>query len=185
MKTIFITEDKLQLLNSNDDREVTFYEFLTKTKSFLKDLLNKPNEAKPDELFNDFGYSKEDLINKMKDLNMIQCDEKIDEVSVENEKGVHKKVAKHSIKYKIPRKRFNEKLHELYKDLFSPKETVTEEGEGMGGATNCSGVLGGANPSAGTYDAPIGGVQRRKFYTDALSRNKDEKNGSISMNRVN
>ncbi len=61
------------------------------------------------------------------------------------------------------------------------EDVVTEEGEGgaaFAGATN-------ANISAAAmFDVPMGGVQRKKFYGDTLKRNKDEKNGSMSMNRV-
>jgi hypothetical protein len=55
----------------------------------------------------------------------------------------------------------------------------------MGGATSCGNVMqgGGSNPDSGQYTVPFGNIQRRKFYSSSLKRNKDEKNGSISMNR--
>jgi hypothetical protein len=61
---------------------------------------------------------------------------------------------------------------------------ITEDGEG-GGATSCGSAMqgGGTNPDAGQFITPISPIQRRKFYSDTLKRNKDKKNGSISMNR--
>ena len=192
MKKIYIKEEKfslLNLINEDKQREVTFYEFFMNAKAFLKDLLNKPEKAKPSELFDTYNISKNELLNKMSDLGLIKSDEKIIEVPVEEEK-THpfgkKMVSKHIVKYKIPKSHFEEKMHELYKELFEKKSLVKEDGEGgMGGATSCGGVMqgGGSNPSAGQYEAPLGPVQRRKFFEPTLTRNKDEKNGSISMNR--
>lgn len=60
---------------------------------------------------------------------------------------------------------------------------LSEDGEGAmgtGGATSCGNVMqgGGSNPSAGQYDVPFQADKETK------KRNKDFKNGSISMHRV-
>jgi hypothetical protein len=141
----------------------------------------------------------------MTDLGIIKKNEKIDEVLVDESK----KVAKHYVQYKVPKRNFEDKVKELYKEVMSEQSVfsneqelvdeikamdydnayasrggLNEEGEG-GGATSCGSVMqaGGINPDAGQYTAPFGSVQRRKFYGDTLKRNKDSKNGSISMNR--
>lgn len=127
MKKVYIKENKLHLLiqEGENKKEVTFYEFFINAKSFLKDLLTKPSEAEPSELFKSNGISKNDLLNKMKSLNIIKSDERIDEVPVpvEEEKKTHpygtKLVSKHYVKYSIPRKRFEDKMKELYKELFT------------------------------------------------------------------
>lgn len=224
MKTIYIKENKLSLLvqESDEKKEVTFYEFFINAKSFLKDLLSKPSEAEPSELFKSNGISKNELLSKMKEIGLIKSDERIDEVPVEEEKKTHpygkKLVAKHYIKYSIPRKRFEDKMKELYKDLFTEcgrkqvfkdteqlitdildmdsdnayknrggydKDLMSEDGAASGGATSCGNVMqgGGTNPDAGQFITPLSPIQRKKFYGDTLKRNKDEKNGSISMNR--
>lgn len=79
---------------------------------------------------------------------------------------------------------------DLYEIIRESVEMVLEDG-----AASCGSVMGsgaglsdgttssdGSNPSAGYYDAPMGTI-KKGFYTDTLKRNKDEKNGSISMNR--
>ena len=67
------------------------------------------------------------------------------------------------------------------------KNLVSEEGAAAagGGATSCGNVMqgGGGNPDSGQYTTPMGSVQRRKFWEPAMTRNKDEKNNSVSMNR--
>lgn len=216
-RRVYISESQLKrLAEYANNEEMTFYEFFTRTKSFLKDLLNKPNEADVDPSLSKKGITKDGLINAMKEIGLLKSKETIDEVEIEESKHPFgkKMVAKHYIKYMIPRNRFFDKMKELYKDLIKEcvkpvfknedeiiddvlmnsdgeyhtrggyKKVVTEDGEG--GATSCGSVMqgGGGNPEAGQYTVPFGQVQRRKFYGDSLKRNKDEKNGSITMNRL-
>ena len=136
--------------------------------------------------------------------------------TVEEEKKTHpygtKLVAKHYIKYSIPRKDFENKIKKLYKELFFEnvkkhvfgnteklitdildmdsdnayknrggydKEVIDEDGTAAGGgagATNAFGV-------GGQYTTPMSPIQRKSFWKPALKRNKDEKNGSMTMNR--
>lgn len=213
MTKIYIKENQVSLLINEEQREeVTFYEFVINVKQFLKDLLKKPIEAKPSDLLTKAGLTKDELLKKMKDIGMIKSEERIDEVPVE-ESTKHpygtKLVAKHYVSYKIPRKRFKEKMQELYKDCISEcntkqvfsdtkqiindvldmdGETYKNRGgydESLVSETDCGVVMqgGGGNPSAGQYDVPLSSPQRRGFWKPALKRNKDEKNKSISMNR--
>lgn len=206
MKNIYITENQLKKIFEQKNEEVTFYEFFVNVKKFLKDLLTKPSDAEPSSILTR-NISKNELLQKMSDLGIIKKSEKIDEVTVEE--GT-KKVAKHFVQYKVPKRNFEEKVKELYKDIVSENIStksvfgneqelvdeiknmdhdnayktrggLNEEGEGGGAA------IGGATSttSAGEYGytVPFGGVQRRKFYEPALKRNEDEENKSISMNR--
>lgn len=190
MKKIYINESQLDIIkNGIDDKEVTFYEFFINTKSFLKDLLNKPSVAEPSDIFKQKGITKDDLISNMKKNGLLISNERIDEVPSSD--GSSHKVAKRFITYKIPKENFESKIHLLYKELFNEShdssniKIVMEDGSAGAGATNCGGVMqgGGGNPSAGQYEAPMSPVQRRKFWEPAMTRNKDEKNNSISMNR--
>lgn len=208
MKNIYITENQLIMLSEQENEEVTFYEFFVNVKKYLKDLLTKPADAEPNSILTR-NISKNELLKKMTDLGIIKKSEKIDEVPVEE--GT-KKVAKHYVQYKVPKRNFEEKVKELYKEVvsenisksvfgneqelvdeiknmdydnaYATRGGLNEEGEG-GGATSCGSVMqgGGSNPDAGQYTTPFGNVQRRSFYSDTLKRNKDSKNGSISMNR--
>lgn len=208
MKNIYITENQLKKLYEQENEEVTFYEFFVNVKKYLKDLLTKPADAEPSSILTR-NVSKNELLKKMTDLGIIKKSEKIDEVTVEEDT---KKVAKHFVQYKVPKRNFEEKVKELYKEVvsenisksvfgneqelvdeiknmdydnaYATRGGLNEEGEG-GGATSCGSVMqgGGLNPDAGQYTTPFGNVQRRSFYGDTLKRNKDSKNGSISMNR--
>jgi hypothetical protein len=118
MKKIYITESQLQMLKEKKD-EVLFQEFIIGVKSFLKDLLKNPGNAKLSDIFSANNISKKDLLNKMADLGLIKTKERIDEVPIEESS---KKVAKRFASYKVPRARFKEKMEQLFKELFN--ETV-------------------------------------------------------------
>ena len=209
MKNIYITKQQLSFLSENEKKEITFYEFFVSVKKFLKDLLQNPNDVKLDSNLQRYA-SKNELLDKMTDLGIIKKTEKIDEVFSD---AKQKKIARHLVQYKVPKRNFNEKVQELYKDVELMRENtrfvfadeqqlvdeikamdsdgayanrggLNEEGEG-GGATSCGSVMqgGGSNPNAGQFTVPFGDVQRRGFYKDALKRNKDSKNGSISINK--
>ena len=122
MKKIYISEDKLRVLMNEMNEEVTFYEFFVNAKSFLKDLLTKPYEAEPSGLFKKKGISKDELVKKMKDIGLLKSDERIDEVPIDE----GKKVAKHFIKYMIPKNRFEDKMKELYRDMFNESYVLKE-----------------------------------------------------------
>ena len=212
MKKIFITEEQFQLLKELNE-EVTFFEFYTNIKTFLKDLLNKPTEAEPNSILLN-KISKDGLLKKMDKMGIIVKKERVDEVPVS---GSDKKVGKCFVQYQVPKHNFEAKVKSLYKDLFvesikTPQvfkdnkqiindmlsmdndnaykerggydENLVSE-DGMGGATSCGSVMqgGGSNYNDGQYTVPFGDVQRKSFYGDTLKRNKDKKNGSISMNR--
>lgn len=125
MKKVYIKENQLHLLEQ-EEKEVTFYEFFINVKSFLKDLLTKPSEADVSDIFKTKGISKNGLISKMKNIDLIKSDDRIDEIPVEEEKKTHpygkKMVAKRFVKYSIPRENFEKKVKELYKDIFTESE---------------------------------------------------------------
>lgn len=169
MKTVYLTEKQIRLLQEKKE-EITFYEFVIGIKSFLKDLLKKPADATPSDLFTRNHISKKELLNKMTDLGLIKRTDRIDEVPIEEDK----QVAKRYVTYKVPKSRFKEKVKELYKDLFVESQRVQvfkdndeliqnildmdtdnaykarggydqslvkEDGLGGGGASSCSSVM--------------------------------------------
>lgn len=183
---IYIKENKLSLLKESQE-EVTFFSFFNNIKQFLKELLNDPINAKPNEFLRKQGFNKSGLVKKLIDKGIITKKEDIKEVpNTMSEDSSEESV--YSVQYNVPKKNFEKKIHRLYSKLYE-NEVIEEDGEGsVGGGGSISAGLGGATNSnisaAAMYDAPFGGVQRRKFYGDALKRNKDEDNGSISMNRL-
>lgn len=208
-KTIIITEKQYKLIREGLEREITFYEFAKSVKGFLKQLLDKPSEAEVDNLLHD-EISKKELLKSLKDLGMLNYTEKIEEVEDE---VLGKKVGKRFIQYSIPKTNFNDKMHKLYnsiikesKSVFSNEDAEVEKIKKMdsngdykkrGGLrkedtlneTDCAGVgaVGDGSDSSGQYATPFSAVQRKQsyksFWKKSLSRNKNEDNKSISINK--
>lgn len=209
---IYISESKLHLLKESND-EVTFYSFFTNVKNFIQELLVDPINAKPNDFLRAHGFNRSGLVKKLVDRGIITKKEDIKEVSEEGDNkqskySVQFKVPKKNFEKKMHRlysrlfegdydtpvfSNQEKMIHDIYSmdsdNAYrerggvkrSENEIVKEDGEGgvsaFGGATNSN------ISAAAMYDTPFGGVQRKKFYSDTLKRNKDSKNKSISMNR--
>ena len=126
MKTVIIREDKLMLIKESSD-EVTFYQFFTELKNFIKDLLDDPIGAKPSSFFTSHSLNRSTLINKMIDRNIIVRKENIDEPN--DADGNMKSM--HYVQFKVPRKNFEQKIKRLYSYFFEngKKKTVNENKE--------------------------------------------------------
>ena len=124
MKNIYITENQFHILTEKENEEVTFYEFFVNIKKYLKDLLTKPADAEPNQKLL-HNIDKSELLKKMTDLGIIKKNEKIDEVLVDESK----KVAKHYVQYKVPKRNFEEKVKELYKEVMSEQSVFANEQE--------------------------------------------------------
>ena len=183
MKQIFLTESQISVIKESEE-EITFYRFFTELKSFLKELLKDPINAKPGKMFTSHMISRSKLMNKMLDLKIIVKKEGFDEPSDadNNKKSVHK------IKYSVPVSNFERKIHRLYSFYFErnkeKNEVIKEDGECGCDASN-AGVTNASISANAMYDAPFGGVQKRSIYNNidmkpALAR-KDGKNGSMSI----
>lgn len=117
MRKIIIKEDSLGLLKRSNE-EVTYFEFMSSLKAFLKLLLSDPYNADVDELFKSHGYSRNDVLGKLKELHMVVPTENVTETPKDELDANSKLVAKHTIKYDIPRKRFKEKSQVMFKEMF-------------------------------------------------------------------
>lgn len=110
---VYINESKLPLLRESNE-EVTFYEFFTKTKNFIKDLLSDPINAKPDNMFKAHGISRSTLLNKLLDRGIVIKKEDIKEPN--DADGKMKSM--HYIQYKVPKKNFEQKIKRLYQYFY-------------------------------------------------------------------
>lgn len=154
MKTIYINENMVSEVVKYINNEMTFFDFLSHTKAFLKQLMTNPLNADVDDYMKENGVNRETLIKQLLNRGIIEKDNKI--VTTDN-------TDKFSTSYLVPKKNFDRKMERLYSELFENDEIIEEEG---GGATGCAGCLGGggSNPEAGTYTTPLGKVQRRTIY---------------------
>ena len=134
--------------------EVTYGEFKTHTKDFLKQLITKPSQAKVDDFLlnclREKGMSQSDFVKALLSSGVIERKEKVDDGLGENGSGK----PTFSIAYKVPGYRFEHKLKKLHISLF---EENVPDGELLE-ATACAG------DGAGQFVQPFAPVQRRTVY---------------------
>lgn len=165
MKRIRITESQYQLLKEFQD-ELTYYKFYSGVVDFLNWLLQSPSDAQPNDILKSHGITRKLLIQGLVDRGILTRKNKVVEVPSEDGKMTSKMLAK----YSVIRKNFEKKLHRLHIQLCEcSKPNVTmldEDGAASIGGMSCGFAMqgGGSNPSAGQYDAPVSGVQKRKFW---------------------
>jgi hypothetical protein len=122
-RIVYLTENQLVTLSESKD-EVTFYKFFNEVKNFIKNLLDDPVNAKPSSFFKEHNISKTKLLNKMLDRGIIAKKEDIREPN--DADGKMKSM--HYIKYKVPKKNFEQKIRILYSYFFE-KNNIENEGE--------------------------------------------------------
>jgi hypothetical protein len=154
MKRIFVNKETLKEAVDYLNNEITFFGFLSHTKTFLKELLTNPINANTDDYLQNNGLDRKTLLGALMARNIVEKESKIEE---KNDSDVF------SISYKIPKRNFERKMRRLYSSLFEKNEisestTIVE--------TDCGGAMqgGGENPDAGQFITPIGKVQRRRIY---------------------
>lgn len=146
-KKIIFNENTISLFESLSE-EVTYYNFLSHIKSFLKDLLVNPATAKPSAILLSKGLNRNRLIDVMLKRGIITRDESINDDDEPT----------YTVKYNIPKKNFDKKIKRLYSKFFEvnipSSQKINEDGEG--GVTNAS--------SSGQFSQPVFPIQRRKIY---------------------
>ena len=137
--------------------EITFYNFYSQIRAFVKQLLKQPIEAKPGSTLKKLGLTKDRLIKILLKRKIIPRKE-----SIKDKTDGIQGDAKYVVKYKPAEKsstRFEREVHKMYgayveKNLPSKKQ-VNEEGEGG----DCCGSDGGGVTDGATS-------QRRKIYVN-------------------
>lgn len=134
--------------------EVTYYEFLSHTKDFLKQLITKPSTARIDEFLekalSEIGMSQKEFLKLLLDRNIVERKESIDDKLTPDHQEVTFK-----IKYMIPRDKFERKMKKLHIELF--EKNIIDDEQSVDEATGCGGA-------SGQFSAPLFPVQRRKVY---------------------
>lgn len=116
MKKIIFSESALTVIKESEE-EVTFYRFFVEIKKVLKNLLSDPFNIEMPDFFKKHGISKTTLMNKMLNKGLITKTEKINE-PVDAEGNKH---SMHYLKYTVPKKNFEQKIHRLYSYFFENK----------------------------------------------------------------
>lgn len=113
MRKVYINEDKMKLIAESEE-EYTFFQFFNDMKSFIKDLLNDPIHARPNERLKQHGISNDEARTKLQDGGIIIKTEKIDEPFDE---ATGKQTSRYYLSYKVPKKDFKKKMRRLYQKL--------------------------------------------------------------------
>jgi hypothetical protein len=166
MKTIIISESQAKMLKKvleSKNKIMTEEAFFCHVKSYLKQLLRRPQYAQPDEFLKANGLDGKTLLSHLVDNDIVIKKTKI-ESSGDKDRFI--------ISYKIPRENFEGKMLKLYSELFENnvnENTITEDGcSGMGiaGATTCDG-------SSGAFVQPTFPMMRRGLKTESEDINEE------------
>lgn len=113
---------------SEEKEEVTYYRFLSEVKAFLAKLMSKPIDAKPSKYLIDRGVTKEKLIRDLRNKGVLERHEKILDST-----NSDKKKATYTVKYKVRKKNFEDRIHWLYAKYFEKNvnESVFEDEDSM------------------------------------------------------
>lgn len=168
-KTILISEDVARQIA--DELNMTEYKFKSNVKQFLHDLLVDPSNAKVPFIFKQNGYSRKRLIYFLTHYDLLRKSERISDKDDNGEP----KTATMMVKFQVPKKDFDRKLHKLYIRLFEDntrqkQEDLTEDGEACG-ATTC-------DASSGQFSQPAFPMQRRTF-NEEMNIEEDTTCGSV------
>lgn len=112
MKTIIISESQAKRLKKvleNKNKNMTEEAFICHVKSYLKQLLRRPQYAQPDEFLKANGLDGKTLLSHLVDNDIV-----IKKTKIENSGDKDR----FNISYKIPRENFEEKVLKLYSELF-------------------------------------------------------------------
>ena len=144
--------DRFILLAEAVEEEMTFYKFLSNVKSFLRNLLTDPVNAKPSVELLAKGLNRSRLINQLANSGIIVKDEKI----TDRDDDGNPVKASMTVKYKVPKRDFERNVQKLFIRLFEKNLPVKKETVECGdGATSAD--------ASGQYSQPVFPMQRREM----------------------
>ena len=112
MKTIIISESqakRLKKILENKNKNMTEEAFICHVKSYLKQLLRRPQYAQPDEFLKANGLDGKTLLSHLVDNDIVIKKTKIESSGDKD---------RFNISYKVPRDNFEERVLKLYSELF-------------------------------------------------------------------
>lgn len=185
-RNIIITESMAEEIE--DMLYPTPFKFTGHLKKFLAGILEDPCGTEVGEFFSGNGITKDLLLKSLMDLAIIKRHMDIDDHDADG----NPHTAKMIVRYTVPKSHFNDKVKELFNELFpdggNVKMKVNEEG---GGATSCSGVDGngfgsgefvqplfGTVASKGSIYNPKPGRKKRKKVDESVSEVRDSDTSS-------
>jgi len=170
-RTIVLTESQLKLINEKMD--VSPDKFNSNIRYFLHQLISDPVNAQPPTALKAVGITRSKLINLLIKRGIIEKHEKLNDKDKDgNFKTATMKVSftvkdkvPDELEYRVPKNDFDRKIEKLRREIFEKNvptkaaevynRQLSEDGEGMGGATSAA--------SSGAFIQPIGVAIGRKI----------------------
>ena len=118
MRKVYINEDSIpevKKLIEESEEKMSFLYFYEQIRDFIKDLLNDPMGAVPSKPLRIRGLHNGKLRKMLRDANIIQMKEKIDEPHSEETGEIE---SRYYLSYKVPKKDFKKKIRRLYQKVF-------------------------------------------------------------------
>lgn len=122
MKKVILNNEHIEKLKSylkEDKDEVTFYQFSSQLKNFLRELLSHPSNPQLSDFWKMHGFTKNKLIEYLLKIGMIEKDEKLNEEIPEE--------VRMDISYKIPKKDFERKQKKTFIKFFEKNLPMKQE----------------------------------------------------------
>lgn len=153
-----------------NNKEVTYYRFLSEVKSFLAKLLHDPIKAEPSKYMKDLGFTRSRIINLLIKKDLLERNEKI----LTPDKTGGKKV-KYAVIFKVKKKNFDRTMRRVYAKYFEknlPDKNEVNECEGAG-ATSCSSVGAGTTNNYVGFSQPISSDVINKPLLQKIKKDRD------------
>jgi hypothetical protein len=119
IKRIILSEEQLNVIKENSE-EITFYEFSTNMRDFIKGLLKNPLSCKLPEFFKEKGYTKKKMVTYLEKIGMIE----------KKSEKINMKVPEeplYQIQYQVPRSNFDIKMRRIFVKLFECKDSLDND----------------------------------------------------------
>lgn len=157
-----------------ENKNITYFKFLSEIRAFLSKLLKDPISAKPNKPLTKYGLSKKALIKVLMDRNILERHEKIKDSTNSDET-----TPKYVVSYKVRKKDFEKRIMRIYQKYVeknTPKKDKLNECE-----CGCCG------DNVGSFSVPVFGLQSRSIYPvkgEKSKKRKTKTNENMSPKKI-
>jgi hypothetical protein len=119
IKRIILSEEQLKVIKENSE-EITFYEFSTNMRDFIKGLLKNPLSCELPKFFKERGYTKKKMVEYLEKIGMIE----------KKSEKINMKVPEeplYQIQYQVPRNNFDIKMRRIFVKLFECHDSLDND----------------------------------------------------------
>ena len=181
-RVVVLSEDAARRVQ--EKLKMTEYKFNSAVKSFLSELLADPVNAQPADILVDNHITRGKLLRYLLSNGIVEKDERI----VDKDENGQPKTATMMVKYRVPKKRFEAKLKNLYIRLFEKNVPVKEDAgitsrfrEQIDTALASPTTMGFAAPADHTQSILAADVYNHKINEDGEGATSADASGQFSQ----